>query len=65
MQIDETDPCQLISLGAATEITCGGEDGGIEFIALFPKAGLSEDMHAGRDAICQERADYNRIISFL
>jgi len=43
MQTRENQQDAMVDLGAASRTTKGGDEGGIEFIALMPQAGLSPD----------------------
>lgn len=43
MQTEEMDAAEMLDLGAASEVTKGGEEGGIEFIGLLPLSGPSNN----------------------
>lgn len=43
MQTEEMDTDEMLDLGAASDVTKGGDSGLIEFICLLPAQGLPQD----------------------
>ncbi|GEM_PF-2411469 len=66
MRIRDNEQDAMVDLGAASKITKDGDEGGIEFIALMPQAGLSpNDLRRPSGSDTPKTARYNRIINFL